>query len=564
MVTQPCNYGHAPRQPAHYPTSPEVIAAGLRGPSVFHILYSTVRKGDLRGSFPTDRVRRPIGDVQGQIHDIMLKQFTILGIVLLIAGSIGLVRTLPYHSEWAAMGFTPKTSLLGEPPKVTEAVQEWPVALSENPQDLNDELVTLRGMSPGALKTQQQARLQAEIDRLAAGERPDPTLARTLYGGDWQEQVARYKTGKERSESILTGSFVLALTGLIVFGWCLLLGLARLVIRIACWLWERITRTFRRSGQVQQQPPSPEAAEDEVVCVQESGRPRAGRPEGGRPRLAVDVGTAPADDEPIGYQRTYPSDEDAGDQAVLPCVSEAAVERLLADDQSRPAASARIMSPALEPAEAEPDDVEHAEVTVVAEPVEPAVDAQGSLAVQTADLERQLARFKEMVQTVPCAETPLGPESSEPFNKTLLQLNEQISAIREYAAEQQERVEKLQSGYDWNIIRTFCLRVIRCIDNLEDRIARCSEQGESAESLDQIREELLFALESSGVEPFEPPLQSVFRGQERWAEAIKDRQACDDPRLKGCVAAVVKPGYQYVVDDQNVKVVRAARVRLYG
>ena len=54
-------------------------------------------------------------------------------------------------------------------------------------------------------------------------------------------------------------------------------------------------------------------------------------------------------------------------------------------------------------------------------------------------------------------------EQSKPIDNTLTDLTQQVSAIREYAASQQGRLEKLQDGYDWNIIRTFCLRVIRAV-----------------------------------------------------------------------------------------------------
>jgi molecular chaperone GrpE (heat shock protein) len=153
---------------------------------------------------------------------------------------------------------------------------------------------------------------------------------------------------------------------------------------------------------------------------------------------------------------------------------------------------------------------------------------------------------------------------AEPFNETLHQLNDQISAIRQYASSQQDRVEKLQNGYDWNIIRTFCLRIIRCIDNLDSRIERLSHDSESLEMLSDIRDELLFSLESSSVEQFDLEHDSVFSGQERLAEAIKEKEITDNPELKGRIAQVVKPGYQYVLDDENVKIVRTARVKLYG
>jgi molecular chaperone GrpE (heat shock protein) len=149
------------------------------------------------------------------------------------------------------------------------------------------------------------------------------------------------------------------------------------------------------------------------------------------------------------------------------------------------------------------------------------------------------------------------------FGKLLLS-SQQVAAIREYAASQQSRVEKLQDGYDWNIIKTFCLRVIRCIDNLEGRISRLTEQDVGAAHLEEIKDELIFALESSGVEQFKPEINSDYRGQEKYAEAIKGKESCDDPKRKGKIAKVIRPGYQYSISEDNVKVVRPAQVRLFG
>ncbi|MCG8701580.1 MAG: nucleotide exchange factor GrpE, partial [Bacteroidales bacterium] len=169
----------------------------------------------------------------------------------------------------------------------------------------------------------------------------------------------------------------------------------------------------------------------------------------------------------------------------------------------------------------------------------------------------------QIAQVAQQAQTKETDDAAEPVNETLQALSDQISAIRQYASSQQDRVEKLQSGYDWNIIRTFCVRVIRCIDNLETRITRCDDDT-LAQELGEVHDELLFSLESSGVEQFAPELNSSFCGQERVAEAVKEKEPCTDTTLKGCIAQVVKPGYQYVIDDDNVKIVRTARVKLYG
>lgn len=155
-------------------------------------------------------------------------------------------------------------------------------------------------------------------------------------------------------------------------------------------------------------------------------------------------------------------------------------------------------------------------------------------------------------------------EQSKPLDNTLSDLTQQVSAIREYAASQQDRLEKLQDGYDWNIIRTFCLRVIRAVDNLDNRIVQLKEDDVETTHLEEVRDELIFALESSGIEQFEPETDSEYRGQEKLAEAVKDKQSCDDPEQAGKIANVIRPGYQYFINEENVKIVRPAQVRLYA
>ena len=172
-------------------------------------------------------------------------------------------------------------------------------------------------------------------------------------------------------------------------------------------------------------------------------------------------------------------------------------------------------------------------------------------------VEEKVTRLAENVRQATLQDT-------KHLNGTLKQLSQQVSAIREYAAEQQQRVKKLQDGYDWNILKNFCLRVIHCIDHLDSRINRLSEQDVDTEHLKEIRDELVFSLESSGVEQFEAEIHSDYHGQEKRLETVKDKQPCDDPALAGKIAEVVRPGYQYVIDENNIKIVRAAQVRLLG
>jgi len=198
--------------------------------------------------------------------------------------------------------------------------------------------------------------------------------------------------------------------------------------------------------------------------------------------------------------------------------------------------------------------------TVMSDYRENALKFEDSIKTRTKDLEKQMSEFKHLTQTVKEA----ALENSKPLNNTLEELAQQISAIRAYASHQQDHVKKLQEGYDWNIIRTFCLRVIRCVDNLEKRIALLGGKGVETVGFEEIRDELLFSLESSGVEQFKPEINSEYAGQEKTTEVIKERESSTNAKLTGKIARVIRPGYQYLIDENNVKIVRSAQVKLFG
>ncbi len=182
-----------------------------------------------------------------------------------------------------------------------------------------------------------------------------------------------------------------------------------------------------------------------------------------------------------------------------------------------------------------------------------------SLSSQAENFGKEAGQFEHSVVTEQIAKLM----STEPVSNSLNELTQEVSAIREFAAEQQDRVRQLQEGYDWTIIKRFCLRIIRCIDNLGDRISKLNGQGELTQYLEDVSDELVFALESSGVEQFEPQIDADYKGLEKAAEAVHERQRSGHAHLSGKIAKVVRPGYQYVLNDNDVKIVRAAQVKLY-
>jgi len=183
---------------------------------------------------------------------------------------------------------------------------------------------------------------------------------------------------------------------------------------------------------------------------------------------------------------------------------------------------------------------------------------EDSFKKRTEELEKRMAEFKKMADRQSRLE-----QSNHPLQDSIKELREQMTAIREYAAHQQERVSKLQDGYDWTIIKNFCLRIIRCVDNIEMRISAQGPEDAFTTNLEEIRDELVFALESTGVEQFEPEINSDYRGQEKNAEVVKEKLPCSEPELAGKIAQVVRCGYQYFIDEENSRIVRPAQVKLY-
>ena len=47
------------------------------------------------------------------------------------------------------------------------------------------------------------------------------------------------------------------------------------------------------------------------------------------------------------------------------------------------------------------------------------------------------------------------------------------------------------------------------------------------------------------------------------AEAVKEKQASSKPGHTGRIAKVLRPGYRYMINDDNFKIVRTAQVKLF-
>ncbi len=494
----------------------------------------------------------------------MLQKCTILGLVLLLAGGAAFwwLYSETQNERRQAQSLAPATSLGSQ--EYLEKYGRWyqlsPEQQNQLALELNNEQ---KSKSAEELSREQQARLRADLDKLAAGQMNPGDIADYLYGRGWESQVEEYRKHREQVETAQTISIVCLSIGGVLFGSCAIFWLLRLVVRVIQAVKERsagpemptepaaVELTDIEPSDAEPPPEAEAPAAEELprqrrrLALSETAgesQPGGGAEPGTSPSLTSidDLFNVPPDG--AGPREIVPSGRLSS--AVSFGQEESGVALLLADEDSH--------NPGWSP---------EAQWSLHSVPEsQTAAPAKDPLKEQTDDLQRQIAEFKRMAETVQQATR----EQANPLDNTLKELTQQVSAIREYAATQQNRVEKLQDGYDWGIIRTFCLRVIRCLDNLEGRLASLPKGDSALSHLEEIKDELLFALESSGVEQFQPELNSEFHGQEKVAEALKERQPAKKPEQAGRIARVIRPGYRYLIDDDNYRIVRTAQVKLYG
>ena len=476
----------------------------------------------------------------------MFKKSITLGLILLLAGGTvlwwvfaekrkeqqeiasckskytsGLNEYLEQYSEWLQL--TP------------EKRAELPWGLKEHGQQTKTE---------AQLRQEQQERLKADMDKLAAGEMDAYPFADILYGENWQEEVSKYKKQKELKEFIFTCSIVCTFTGGMILSWYLLLWTARLTIRVSSHLKKLIIDAYRCHSETKDGQRDNAQGEEKISKEKQQANKQ-------KSELHKQL-------QASANSGWHNFDKNHEERHNLNAAQAAAYMK----DSPQPN---RLNKNTEKNFKSDGSTLRTQKTAALLCPANSGKQMSGPLFCKSF----QNAKHS---QSVHVQQTML--EHSEPINNTLKELTLQMSAIREYASQQQDRVEKLQDGYDWNIIRTICLRIIRCIDNIDSRIGQLPDESEdvscdnhqnrnTVEYLKEVRDELIFALESSGVEQFEPEINSDYHGLEKQLEAVKEKEHSDDPDLSGKIAKVLKPGYQCFINDDNAKIVRPALVKLF-
>ncbi len=496
----------------------------------------------------------------------MLKKSVILGVVLLLVGGAVLAWGLSDKRKERQQAACYRRKHASEMAEYLNQYNEWlradPRGRSELPWGLDQ---YGKAKSRTELQQEQQERLLADLERLAAGSKDVYPFAEILYGPNWRQEVDKYKKRKETRELIVTGSILSVVAGGAVLGWWLLVGLGQGIISLLSNFKKLFVRLFSRARKLRANRLVEGGQKEETPDLEQVRGLTECESCAGVPQEVVERGSDQGREDSeaatnSGRSGFGGSGKRAG--AAASVLEDKKIAVLLSDRESVEFEE-RL---GVEPEGSKSDQTGRAHpgrgvrTATLPDSCKDSVGLEDSLRAQTESLEKQIAEFKRMAETV--QQTAI--EHSEPLNERLRELTEQVAGIREYASAQQDRVEKLQDGYDWNIIRNFCVRIIRCIDNLEERMRQLSEQDVETGQMEEVRDELIFALESSGVEQFEPQINSDYRGQEKRAEVVKEKEYSQKGKMSGKIAEVIRPGYQYVINEDNVKVVRTAQVKLYG
>ena len=471
-----------------------------------------------------------------------IKSF-IIGLVLLAIGSGTLWWTITERRSQERDAENFKEKYKSETSEYNKRFEEWMLLSPEERASRSKGLDINANKSPEQVRKEQEERLIADLDKLSAGEMTVYPFADDFYGPGWQTKIEQYKKQKEKREFIYNCSIAIASIGGLLAGWMLLIGIARVQIGIVTRLKKMIIS--RKNKQEQE--------EDAEESDREQGEKDSEDSEDNE-----DIKDAKDNKE---KKEESQQENKFGNLSNVLVNSGWQYAGSFGDDQKTVVRQRKRIPAKYRPQnENSTTNNEQKNQTKTEAAGKEVNSLQKHGESKTKNSENKTESETIINNNVDFTNT----KGNAHIDNTLKDLTQQVSAIREYAATQQNRLERFQDGYDWNIIKTFCLRIIRCIDNIENRIMQLSEEDSQMSHLEEVRDELVFALESSGIEQFEPEVNSEYRGQEKFAEALKEKTECDDPDKKGKIEKVVKPGYQFYIDEENVKIVRPAQVRLFA
>jgi len=313
----------------------------------------------------------------------MLKKSLILGSVFLLVGA-GMYWWMITGKRQQQNGVSYKFT---ETDDYIRQYQEWlqlppeqraelPLVLDKYGKDKTNE----------QLRQEQQARLKADMEKLAASEIAANPFADILYGENWKNDLNEYNKRNELNEYVMTSSIVCTTMGGSIYAWWLLLWAARFIIGCSSGLKRFIAGSYENLKKVEGNKPIIAG----VIDLQQEQQEKKTHEKQNQLEKHLNVFVNSDRQSPISVKSGAAAAEKVASKEKFSNNTEK-INRLLSDEK-------------------------------------------------TAVIKTTKKWGKQPSET---------DEHSKPLNSAINELTQQVSAIREYAACQQDRLEKLQDGYDW-------------------------------------------------------------------------------------------------------------------
>ncbi len=141
-------------------------------------------------------------------------------------------------------------------------------------------------------------------------------------------------------------------------------------------------------------------------------------------------------------------------------------------------------------------------------------------------------------------------------------MDDSLSGIRDYLSVKGQESQRLQEGHDYAVLKNFCKQVIRCIHHIQN--VDMDSNSKVVEALRGIHLDLVDLLDRNGVVEFIPEIGSSFDSVRSFAEVSPVKEITKDAAKVGKIAEVVRSGFRYVYNNDQVRSIVPAQVKLYS
>tara|TARA_Y100000590_G_C15570886_1_gene958532 strand:- start:487 stop:1194 length:708 start_codon:yes stop_codon:yes gene_type:complete len=148
--------------------------------------------------------------------------------------------------------------------------------------------------------------------------------------------------------------------------------------------------------------------------------------------------------------------------------------------------------------------------------------------------------------------------------KTIIkEVDEKIAPFEKVAREKNDELKEYKKGYDYSRNKSIIDGVIETIEFIEDAEKKIISSDDTLKSyLSYTKEKLLIILNNSGIESFEPKINSPSL-DDHSCEIDIVTEKTDDEAKNNLICSVIKKGYLIKMTEKDTKHIKKAIVKVY-